>query len=363
MTQYAYTPIFELTRGNTVETVHFGALAVVDAYGRLVASWGDPYTVTFLRSSAKPFQVLPFLECGGADYYHLSSSEIALMCASHNGSDEHIAVLRSLQEKTGVRESDLRCGVHPISHKPTLEAMQQRGEALDQNRNNCSGKHTGMLAFARMRGLSLSDYLELDHPIQQDILRTFAEMCDMSVEQVSMGIDGCSAPNFAVPLYNAALAFARLCDPVAGKVTPTARSRACQQVVSAMTAHPVMVAGADRFDTLLMQVAPGRLLCKSGAEGYLALGLLPGALYPDSPAMGIALKISDGDLSGHSRPAHDPLGRARPAVALEALRQLGALQPLELKALADFGPEFIIPNWRQLYVGLGRPCFKLRRSA
>ncbi len=359
----SHAPIFELTRGSLVESLHYGSLAIVDSHGKLIAAWGDPFAVTYLRSSAKPFQVLPFLEQGGCDFFNLSLQEIALMCASHSGTDAHMAVLRSVQTRAGVEETDLRCGVHPLSDKVTLEAMRQRGEALSPNRNNCSGKHTGMLAFTVMRSLNKQDYLDLSHPIQQDILHGFAEMCSLPVEQVVVGVDGCSAPNFAVPLYRAALAYARLCDSGAGEFAPKSRAQACRLVTDAMLAYPEMVGGPGSFDTRLMQVLGKRLVCKGGAEGYLAMGLLPGALYPASPALGIVFKISDGDLAGHSRSAGDPLGRVRPAVALEILKQLEVLSPAHLAKLAEYGPSFPLLNWAGITIGQGRPCFSLGHGA
>lgn len=359
----AHAPIFALTRREMVESLHYGSVAVVDVHGKLVAGWGDPFSITYLRSSAKPFQVLPFLEQGGIVRYGLSSQEIALMCASHSGTDEQVAVLRSIQARTGVHESDLKCGVHPLGHKPTIEAMRQRGESLSPNRNNCSGKHTGMLAFARMRDLSMEDYLDDSHPVQQEILHAFAELCSLPVEQVVVGVDGCSAPNFAVPLYHAALAYARLCDPVAGGVAPPSRVEACHRVTAAMLSCPEMVGGPGSFDTRLMDALGERLVCKGGAEGYLAMGLLPGALSVSSPALGIVLKVSDGDLAGHSRPAGDPLGRVRPAVALEILRQLGVLSPAQLDTLAEYGPAFPLQNWANITIGQGRPCFELEQGA
>jgi L-asparaginase II len=346
-----YLPLFEVTRGGVVESVHFGAIAVVDACGSLVASYGNPQAVTFLRSTAKPFQALPFIENGGQKLYNLSLREIALMCASHSGTDEHVAVVQGIQAKTGVAEADLECGVHPITHEPTLEAMRQRGEKLSPNRHNCSGKHTGMLAYARMKGLPKENYTDPSHPIQQEILLALAAMCALPPGLVVLGIDGCSAPNFAVPLYNAALALARLSDPQAGNVRPHARRDACDTIFEAMTSHPDMVGGPDSFDTHLMQAMDGRVLSKSGAEGYCGLGLPPGALRPDSPGVGVALKISDGD------------GRhgARPAVVLETLRQLGVIDASQLDRLASFGPVSTVLNWRKLDVGQARPCFVLGR--
>lgn len=352
MKETPYAPIFELTRGDTVECIHYGAVAVVDARGKLLAWYGNPEAVTFLRSTAKPFQALPFIERQGHLTYGLSPREIALLCASHSGTDAHVEVVRAIQEKTGVSESELMCGIHPLSHQPTIEAMRQRNEPLTPNRHNCSGKHTGMLAFTRL-ALTQAEggqpYIDPEHPIQQIIRQTFAEMCALPVEQVHVGIDGCSAPNFAVPLRNAALAFARLCDPEAGQVAPPARQEACRTITAAMMSHPDMVAGPERLDTCLMETCRGRLVSKGGAEAFHGIGLMPGALGAGSPAMGIALKIADGD------------GRKRvvEAVVLEVLRQLGVLSAAELTSLAAFGPTFPVYNWRKLEVGRGYPAFEL----
>lgn len=345
MTQ-SYQPIFELTRGQIVESIHFGAAAVVDAHGRLLASLGDPQMVTFLRSSAKPFQALPFIERGGHEKFGFTPKEIALTCASHSGTDEHVETIREMQAKIGVGVDDLLCGMHEPMHEATRNAMLLRGEKTSPYRHNCSGKHTGMLAHARLRRLSTTDYLEFDHPIQASILQAFAEMCVFPADQVELGIDGCSAPNFALPLYNAAYGFARLCDPVA--LEPQ-RAEACRTITSAMMAHPEMVAGPERFDTLLMQVGNGKIVVKGGAEGYQAIGLMPGAIAPDSPGIGIAIKISDGD----------PSDRARTGAALAILQALGALNEAQLSALSAFGPTKQLINYRKLHVGESRPAFTL----
>jgi L-asparaginase II len=358
-----YVPIFEITRGRIVESVHFGALAVVDATGKRIASCGDPALVTYLRSSAKPFQVMPFVESGGPDAYRLSPKEISLMCASHQGTDEHVQTVRSIQEKTGVAEDQLMCGTHPVGDPATQKAMQSRGESPTPNRHNCSGKHTGMLAYTHFKKMPLSPdggapaYIDPSHPVQVEILQTFAAMCGMEPGQVELGIDGCSAPNFAVPLERAAYAFARLCDPAG--LSP-ARAAACRTITSAMTTHPFMVGGPSSFDTALMEQGAGRFVCKGGAEGYQILGLMPGAIGSDSPGIGIAIKISDGDSCGRPQPDHKPSIYIRPAVVLEILRQLGVLSASEMQSLASFGPDFTIYNWRKLKVGAGTPCFDLK---
>ena len=344
-----FRPIFELSRGKTIESIHFGAIAVVDSSGRLLARLGNPQLVTFLRSSSKPLQVLPFIEQGGDQAYHLTSKEIAVLCASHSGTDEHVAVIRAIQAKVDVQESDLLCGVHPPYDLPTAEAMKARGELPTSNRHNCSGKHTGMLAFARMRSLPINDYVNNGHPVQQMILTTMAEMCRMPVSHVELGMDGCSAPNFAMPLYNAARGFASLCDPRGLSIE---RAAACKRVTNSMVAYPGMVGGPGRFDTCLMEACGGRILAKGGAEGYVAMGVMPGALGAESPGIGIVLKVSDGDLNG----------RVRPAVSLEILRQLDFISPKELKTLEEFGPSRPVYNWRKLQVGESHPSFELEKA-
>lgn len=350
-----FLPLLELRRGRIVESTHCGAIAVVDSHGRLLYSYGDIQTVAFLRSSAKPLQALPFVERGGVQAYGLTQEELALICASHEGSEEHMRVVRSIQAKVGISEDDLQCGIHLPGDPAAYRALLLSGQMPTPNRNNCSGKHSAMLAHAKMRGLPLDTYLDIRHPVQQDILAAIAEMCGYPGDKVEIGIDGCSAPNFAVPLYNAALAFARFCDPHG---LSEKRAEACQQIMAAMTAHPEMVSGQREFDCRLMQVGRGSILCKRGAEGYQVIGLRPGALGGGSPGVGIAIKVMDGDLplrslNLESRP------RVRPPVAIEVLRQIGALDSTQLRDLAEFGPRQPLTNHRGLVTGESYPVFEL----
>jgi L-asparaginase II len=348
-------PLFEVTRGRVVESVHYGSIAVVDSNGTLLASYGDPQMVAFLRSSAKPFQVLPFVERGGVEYFGFTPRELALSCASHEGSDMHIQAVRHLQEKIGIEESNLQCGTHLPGDVEELKSLIVHDRRPTTNHNNCSGKHTAMLAHARMRDLSLENYLDRDHPVQRDILATFAWMCKIPVEQVELGTDGCSAPNFAVPLFSAALGFARMCDP---RDLPEERAQACRKITSAMSAYPEMVSGYGEFDEQLMKAGNGRIVCKRGAEGYQIVGLLPGTRGADSPGVGIAIKVSDGDASRMGMEL-ESTNRVRPAVTVEILRQLGVLSAEQEQALAGFGPEKSITNHRGILTGMSHPVFKL----
>ena len=349
MTLTNFIPVAEYTRGPIIESMQIGAAAVVDNQSRLVASLGNPGLITYPRSSAKPFQVLSLIEDGGAETYNLTDQEIAIMCASHSGTDKHVAVLQALQPRIGVSPEDLQCGTHPPLSKASAKALILRGEEPNTLHENCSGKHTGMLANAKMRGLPTEDYLNPEHPVQKIIIKAAAEMMDMTADDFILGTDGCSAPVFAMPMANAALAFARLCDPAG---LPAKRAAALHRIARAMMAHPDMVAGPERFDTILMETFKGQIVVKGGAEGYQALGIMPGLISPHSPALGITIKISGGDLAG----------RARPLVTLEILRQLGVpFTPAQNEALAEFDAR-PVKNWAKLDVGQMRTCFQLKKA-
>lgn len=345
MTSPTFSPLVELTRGPLVESIHLGALAIVDNQGNLYANIGDPDLVANLRSSSKPFQSLPLIEQGGTEKFGLTEREIALTCASHSGTDEHVSVLKSMQARVGIHETDLQCGIHEAGDEETAKRMLRNDEQPTPYRHNCSGKHTGMLAQAVLAGQPVSSYLSNDHLVQKTILQTFAEMVGVEPDDVLIGIDGCSAPTFAVPLRNAALGYARLADP---RGLPEKRAKALRRIHTAMMTYPDMVAGPGHFDTRLMEVGEGKIVCKGGAEGYQAIGLLPGALGVGSPALGITYKVIDGDQSG----------RARPVIATAVLRQLGALSEAQLAELENFSKR-PIDNWRHLIVGEIRPAFHL----
>jgi L-asparaginase II len=347
--------LFEVTRGNIVESAHYGSIAIVDSNGKLISSYGDPKAVAFLRSSAKPFQVLPFVERGGVEYFQFTPRELAIACASHEGSGLHVQTVEGIQKRIGVDENQLQCGVHMPGDVDAFKSLIRNNKQPTANQNNCSGKHTAMLAYAKMRGLPPESYLAINHPIQQEILETFAEMCQLSVNEVELGTDGCSAPNFAVPLYNAALAMARLCDT---RGLSEARASASRKITSAMTTHPEMISAYGEFDEQLMRVGAGKILCKRGAEGYQIIGLLPDMFSPGSPGVGIALKVSDGDAARMSLDlVHS--ARVRPAVTLEILCQLGALSSEQQQALAPFGPLKPVKNHGGIVTGQSRPAFKL----
>lgn len=332
-------PVAEVTRGGIVESEHRGAVAVVTATGRLLAFAGDPHLVTFLRSSSKPLQAIPAIETGAADAAGLNPRHLALMCGSHGADPDHTAAVSEILAAAGRAERDLQCGTHPPLDPAVRERFAASHTAPTQLHHNCSGKHAGMLVLAQhLHAPRDLPYTDVTHPVQQRILAAVADMAGLPASEIVLGIDGCSVPNFAMPLNAAARAFARLLNP--DGLAPD-RAAAALRLADAMRAYPKMVSWESGFDTRLMQAVPG-IVSKGGAEAYHAMAL-PAGMVRDE-AIGIALKIADG------------ASRARDAVALAVLAQLGLAIPSELADLVR--PE--VRNWRGMHVGEIRPVVRLQ---
>jgi len=312
--------------------------------GNTIAGLGLPETVTYVRSSGKPFQAIPVIVSGAADRFGFTEREIAIACGSHSGEAIHVDTVRSMLAKIGLDESALKCGVHePFSAEVARElALKQKPPNVLQN--NCSGKHAAMLALAVHVGAPTGSYDDWGSPVQQAIAKTVAEFSDIPVDQMAIGVDGCGVPVFGVPVRDMALMYARLVSP--SRSFDDATRTACRRIIKAMINFPEMVGGAkDRLDTELIKAGQGRLISKIGAEGVYTVGVLPSAEWPNG--LGVALKIEDGD--DH---------RARPPAVIEALRQLNVLAKSELIALASYAPT-IIRNRRGERVGEVRAAFTL----
>lgn len=330
----------KVIRGETVESIHRGHLIVVDGDGQGIFSLGNPETVTFFRSSAKPFQTMPFITSGAASAFGFSEKEIALACGSHSGEKMHTETVEQMLEKIGLSEADLRCGTHLPFNEKRAEEMIRAGEKLTQLHNNCSGKHSAMLAFAKHCGADLKTYDLPEHPIQKAILQCVSDFTDISLDEIKIGIDGCAAPNFAVPISAMAKSFARLVFPP--ESFDKELREASQRVVSAMMNYAEMVGGSERLDTMIMEMLRGQIISKVGADGVYVAGVVPSPQW--KTGLGIAFKIEDGDDK-----------RARPVVAVELLRQLEILNSESLKNLSPMA----ITNRRGDLVGEVVPSFNL----
>jgi L-asparaginase II len=329
-------PLVEVKRGSITESRHRGHVVAVEPDGNIIASLGAPHNVTFLRSSAKPFQALPLLLTGAAERFRFNDREVALACASHNGEPIHTEIVASMLKKIGLGPEALKCGVHePYSAEAAAE-LRARGEEPNVLHNNCSGKHAGMLAVALHLGASIDNYDSPESPVQKAIADVMSKFSDVAVTDMAVGIDGCGAPIFGITVKAMALAYARLVSVPAGFDNTT--RAACERVVSVMTAYPELIGGtSERLDTEVMRAARGRVVSKVGADGVYTAGIKPCKEWPNG--LGFALKIEDGDDK-----------RARPPVVIEALRQLGVLRDESLEAVARYA-FFPVKNRRGDVVG------------
>ncbi|MEK6287141.1 MAG: asparaginase [Acidobacteriota bacterium] len=333
--------LVEVRRGDLVESRHRGAIVVAEPGGNIIARLGDEAFITSTRSTIKPIQAIPFVTGGAADHFSVDERELAVVCASHEGEQIHTETIAGMLARAGLDETALRCGAQPPYDAETAKRLEAAGQPFTQLHNNCSGKHTGMLMTAVLKGLPIDDYVSADHPVQREIVSTFARFAGLD-EDFPTAIDGCSAPTFGVPLRSLAVAFARLANP---SDQDSAVAQAAHRVVAAMINHPEMVGGTKgRFDTELLRAAHGKLICKIGAEAAYSVGVLPSEQFPRG--IGIAFKMEDGSYRG--------LG---PTV-VETLRQLGVLDQHEGANLAAYHRP-VVENRRGMNVGEVRAVFKL----
>jgi L-asparaginase II len=317
--------LVEVLRGEVVESVHRVHVAIAHAERGLVGSAGNPAHHSFVRSSIKMFQVLPFVEAGGVERFQLTGEELALCTASHGAEPFHVAAARSILGKAKLTEAALACGPHLPMHEPTANAMVCAGEAPGRIHNNCSGKHAGMLAHCVQQQWVTNGYQRATHPMQQRVISTLARWMRIDAAELDQGIDGCGLPTFAIALD----AVAEGCARFAAAVDDDERAPAA--IFKAMVTHPEYVAGTDRLDTDLMRIADQKLFAKVGAEGFYCAGI-------PSLRLGIALKVEDG------------AKRASEPALLAVLHKLDAITPANLEQLSKYAaPE--IRNTRNEVVG------------
>jgi L-asparaginase II len=329
-----HVPLAVVTRGDAVDAVHYGSVAVVDREGRLLYAAGDPAFVTPTRSALKPFQAMPFVAGGGIERFQYAPEQVALLCASHSGEPRHVAAVADMLAKAGNAVEDLQCGTHAPGY------FDARGEVpppppYSPLAHNCSGKHSGMLAYCVQCALPKDSYLAYDHPLQQAIRHAVAHFTSTPEANLVAGIDGCSAPNYALPLARLAQAYARLAidrdDPAYG--------RAPQILADAMTKHPEMVSGERRNDLALMRTGRGDWVTKIGAEGVQAIGIR-------SKGLGIVVKVVDGAKRG-----------LHPAT-VATLDQIGLLDSRQRSELGEWR-EQVVRNYRGIATGHVQPTLVL----
>jgi L-asparaginase II len=276
--------LVELTRGPLVESMHTGAFAVAGPTGDVLLSVGDVTRPVYPRSAIKPLQALALLETGAADRWQLEDADIAIACASHSGSARHTERVRAMLARAGLAPAALGCGAHPPGDEQAGRQLILTGTRPDQLHNNCSGKHAGMLLTAAHLGEPMADYWQVEHPVQKRIRTILEGLCARGLGPEVTGIDGCSVPNWAVPVADLARAFAAFAT---GEGPGAAHFASAQRIMKACWAAPDMVGGDGRLDTEVMRRLPNEVVLKTGAEGVYAAAL-------PQAGLGIALKIDDG---------------------------------------------------------------------
>ena len=325
--------VVEATRGHRVESTHRGAGAVVDGDGVVVMTFGDVERAVFPRSAIKALQALPLIESGAADRLGLSDKEIALACASHSGSEDHVATARAMLAKAGRDEGSLECGVHwPLGESET-RALARSGRTPTALHNNCSGKHAGFVCLSCAMGVEPKGYVAPDHAVQREVAAAIAAMTGARLSEETRGVDGCGIPTYAVPLIALARGFARF---GAGKGLAPARGKAAARIRSAVAAHPSTVAGKGRFDTDVMSLLGAAAFTKGGAEGVFCAAL------PEA-GLGLAVKADDG------------AGRAGQVMIAALIRRFGGFDDETAALLAPFVSPRLL-NWNGAEVGRLRPA-------
>ncbi|MDR6756059.1 L-asparaginase II [Mycoplana sp. BE70] len=320
--------LVEVTRGNRVESRHRGMVVAVDGDGKVVFSLGDIDAAVFPRSACKAMQALPLVESGAADAYGFGAKELALACASHNGEPEHVALAARMLAAAGRDVSALECGAHWSSDQRVLIDQARTIERPTALHNNCSGKHAGFICAACHSGTDPKGYVGYDHPIQAEIRGTMESLTGAALAHDNCGTDGCSIPTYAVPLKALAHGFAKMAT---GTGLAPGRARASKRLIDACMAEPFFVAGSRRSCTQLMQIAPGRIFAKIGAEGVFCAAL------PEK-GIAIALKCEEG------------ASRAADAMVAATLARFFDDTP-EIKASLMAHANHAMHNWNGIHVG------------
>jgi L-asparaginase II len=324
--------LIEVLRGPVVESRHRGAVAVVDGEGGLVMQIGDIERPTFPRSAVKAIQALPLIESGAADAFLFGNKELALACASHSAEEGHVETARTMLARAGITEEAYECGVHwPFDLPIAIDFASNNVKPL-QVHNNCSGKHAGFLCYACHEGIDITGYVGKDHRVQAHVKDVMESVTGAPHAVDQCGTDGCSIPTYAIPLKNLAHGFAKM---TTGIGLEKQRASAAKRLMDACMAEPWHVAGTGKPCTKIMEIAPGKVFAKIGAEGVYC------AAIPEL-GYGIALKCDDGSERG-------AVGMIN-AVLAKLLQKQDVGEAYRAAANKNFR------NWNKIEIGKFRPA-------
>jgi L-asparaginase II len=306
-----FVPFARIDRGGIPESYHLGVAVVADASGKVHAHWGDPDAVTFPRSALKPFQAVDLIESGAFDAFGLGDADLTLACASHSGESFHAERVRNWLALLGCDETCLACGAVLPGRPEAMQAHLRAGLAASPVFYNCSGKHCGFLTNARHCVLDIAGYDAPEHPLQKRYRAVLSRFLCRDADTLPWSRDDCALPAPALPMREMAAGLARFIEEAASGGEDTAPSR----IIAAMAAHPLLLAGTGGLPQILGEKLAGRVVAKTGAEGYLAV-FLP------AERLGIVLKVADGN------------ARARDCVLAAILSRLGLIDAATAAELA-----------------------------
>lgn len=289
-------------RGGIIENKHNIHAAIVDGNGDLLYGIGDPSRVTLARSAVKPIQALAILKTKADQLSGFDDADLALMCASHSGEARHIERARDMLSKISVHENEMQCGGHPSLSTHVNTTWAKEGFVPTPLCSNCSGKHAGMLAGSKALGADIGDYHLPNHPMQKLVMQTVADACDLEPNEVLWGVDGCNLPTPAFPLDRLARIYAKLAaaaDKTDNVDDRNGDSANLGRIYNAMASYPELIAGDDRYCTILMKAFNGDLIGKLGADGCYGIGIRDSddtRRLGSNNGLGIAVKIDDGSI-------------------------------------------------------------------
>ena len=272
-------------RGKLVESIHNIKCYIGSVGGEKIFTTNNDDDFIYPRSSIKIFQAMPFASSNAFSIFNLNQKQIALSCSSHCGEYFHIRELKKWMDKTKLKLSYLKCGVHNPLDKKSSEKLFLSGSRPYQLYNNCAGKHLAMLTACKINKFSINNYLDFDHPHQIKIRNIFSKFTEEKILLKNYGIDGCSAPQYSFKIKQLGKALSNLYKSYNSEFEYSYNTKT---MIDSILKNPLFIGGSKNLDSNLIKISNGSIFCKGGAEGvFLFINLKKGVF-------GI-LKVKDGN--------------------------------------------------------------------
>jgi len=317
-----------VTRGNIIESIH-GVKCVVQNFNyKIIFTTGHELDLVYPRSAIKIFQAIPFIQSEAHKKYKLSKKEIAISCSSHCGEKQHMIVLNSWIKKIKINNNSLKCGIHNPLNLDSSNKLLSSGKKPNQLHNNCAGKHLGMISGCLSNKMDIKNYLDFNHPYQKLIRNSLENITKYKITKKQVGIDGCSAPQYAFPLQNLSTSMVNLIKNYMGNED---FSTSIKLLLDSILKYPQLIGGSKKFDSELMRITKGKIFSKGGAEGVLLFA-------HKEKKIGGVIKIIDGN------------ERALPSATTEIFKKLSLVTKNEQQKLSDWNNQQIY-NHAKIKVG------------